>query len=172
MSEARPSRGLSRHTKPRVPRSTAATIRPTGASSACSSRNPASRQQSRNGAGSESQLQSRMVARSRGEELGQLPALPSQQQCCREVLAEPHTGEMATSPQVMRVFVLTRKGLPLMPTSPRRARVLLSQGEAVVAKMRPFTIRPQSGDNRVLGDQGYADGVAGMARRAAKGRAA
>lgn len=40
-----------------------------------------------------------------------------------------------------RVFVLDRKGDPLMPTTPARARQLLSSGKAVVVRRFPFTIR-------------------------------
>ena len=39
------------------------------------------------------------------------------------------------------VFVLDKHGVPLMPTHPQRARELLKQGRAVVARLCPFTIR-------------------------------
>ena len=39
------------------------------------------------------------------------------------------------------VFVLDRKGKPLMPTRPARARQLLQEGRAVIHRLRPFTIR-------------------------------
>ena len=39
------------------------------------------------------------------------------------------------------VFVLDRKGRPLMPTHPARARQLLRAGRAVVHRLYPFTIR-------------------------------
>ncbi|ACX53237.1 HNH endonuclease (plasmid) [Ammonifex degensii KC4] len=39
------------------------------------------------------------------------------------------------------VFVLDRKGRPLMPCSERRARKLLEQGRAVVVRLEPFVIR-------------------------------
>ncbi|MFZ3499918.1 RNA-guided endonuclease IscB [Streptomyces sp. 5.8] len=39
------------------------------------------------------------------------------------------------------VFVLDRHGIPLQPTSPARARRLLRQGRAVVARHTPFVIR-------------------------------
>jgi len=39
------------------------------------------------------------------------------------------------------VFVLDKHKTPLMPTSPRRARQLLRDGRARVAKLQPFTIR-------------------------------
>ena len=41
----------------------------------------------------------------------------------------------------MRVFVKNQKGNPLMPTTPRGARVLLCAGKAVVVKRTPFTIQ-------------------------------
>ena len=37
-----------------------------------------------------------------------------------------------------RVFVLSYKGKPLMPCSPRKARILLKEGKAVVVSSRPF----------------------------------
>ncbi|GHD57205.1 hypothetical protein GCM10010317_044600 [Streptomyces mirabilis] len=40
-----------------------------------------------------------------------------------------------------RVFVLAKDGSPLMPCHPARARALLSEGRAVVARHSPFTIR-------------------------------
>lgn len=40
-----------------------------------------------------------------------------------------------------RVFVLDRKGRPLMPTHPARARELLRKGRARVHRLTPFTIR-------------------------------
>jgi 5-methylcytosine-specific restriction endonuclease McrA len=39
------------------------------------------------------------------------------------------------------VFVLDRRGIPLQPTSPARARKLLASGRAVVARHTPFVIR-------------------------------
>ncbi len=41
----------------------------------------------------------------------------------------------------MSVFVLDRKKKPLMPCSERRARLLLERGQAVVHRVKPFTIR-------------------------------
>ena len=41
----------------------------------------------------------------------------------------------------MSVFVLDKKKCPLMPTSEKRARLLLERGRAVVVSMAPFTIR-------------------------------
>lgn len=40
----------------------------------------------------------------------------------------------------MRVYVLNMRGEPLMPTTPRNARVLLRDGKAHVVKRTPFTI--------------------------------
>ena len=41
----------------------------------------------------------------------------------------------------MKVFVLSKRGSPLMPCNPRKARVLLKQQKAIVVKQIPFTIR-------------------------------
>ena len=41
----------------------------------------------------------------------------------------------------MKVFVLSQSGKPLMPTSPRRARVWLQTKRARVVRQEPFTIR-------------------------------
>ena len=41
----------------------------------------------------------------------------------------------------MQVYVLNHKGKPLMPCSPRKARLLLKQHRAKVAKRTPFTIQ-------------------------------
>lgn len=41
----------------------------------------------------------------------------------------------------MRVFVLNKRGQPLMPTTPRKARILLKDGKAKVVCRTPFTIR-------------------------------
>ena len=39
------------------------------------------------------------------------------------------------------VYVLNKRGEPLMPCSPRKAKVLLKQGKAKVVKRCPFTIQ-------------------------------
>ena len=41
----------------------------------------------------------------------------------------------------MKVFVLNKHGLPLMPCNPRKARILLKQNKAEVVKKTPFTIK-------------------------------
>ena len=41
----------------------------------------------------------------------------------------------------MKVFVLSMRGKPLMPTSPPRARKLHKAGKARVERREPFTIR-------------------------------
>lgn len=41
----------------------------------------------------------------------------------------------------MKVFVLAKDGTPLMPTTPRRARIFLKQKRARVAQREPFTIQ-------------------------------
>ena len=39
------------------------------------------------------------------------------------------------------VFVLDRHKQPLMPCTPKRARLLLARGRAVVHRVKPFVIR-------------------------------
>ena len=53
-----------------------------------------------------------------------------------------HRGS-ASDPEsgVSRIFVLDRRGDPLMPCHPARARKLLGRGRAVVVRLHPFTIR-------------------------------
>ncbi|MCJ0868052.1 RNA-guided endonuclease IscB [Streptomyces sp. AP-93] len=53
------------------------------------------------------------------------------------------------------VFVLDKHGLPLQPTTPARARKLLKQGRAVVARHTPFVIRLKDRTS----DQSKVDGV-------------
>jgi 5-methylcytosine-specific restriction endonuclease McrA len=43
----------------------------------------------------------------------------------------------------MRVFVLSKEGIPLMPTTPRRARLWLKTRRAKVVRYEPFTIQLQ-----------------------------
>ncbi|PEB50243.1 Paclitaxel/taxanoid biosynthesis susceptibility protein TS1, partial [Bacillus pseudomycoides] len=43
----------------------------------------------------------------------------------------------------MRVFVKNLRGEPLMPCSPRKARLLLKQGKAKIIRYTPFTIQLQ-----------------------------
>jgi len=47
----------------------------------------------------------------------------------------------------MLVFVLNRKGDPLMPCKPRKARTLLKSGKAKVARKLPFTIKLNHGSS-------------------------
>jgi len=51
------------------------------------------------------------------------------------------------------VYVLNKNGRPLMPCSPRKARILLSAGKAVVVKRTPFVVR------LVHGSSGYVQPV-------------
>lgn len=51
------------------------------------------------------------------------------------------SSETVRKGQQNAVFVLDRRGKPLQPTTPRRARLLLKSGRARVAKVMPFTIR-------------------------------
>lgn len=47
----------------------------------------------------------------------------------------------------MRVYVLNMHGHPLMPCTPRKARLLLDAGQAAVVKRTPFTIRLLNGSS-------------------------
>jgi RRXRR protein len=49
----------------------------------------------------------------------------------------------------MKVFVINKNGFPLMPTTPRKARVLLESGKAKIASRDPFTIQ------LIYGSAGY-----------------
>ncbi|GAB1540664.1 hypothetical protein NUACC21_33330 [Scytonema sp. NUACC21] len=49
----------------------------------------------------------------------------------------------------MKVYVVNKYGLPLMPTSPRRARLLLKESKAKIYSRNPFTIQ------LIYGSSGY-----------------
>ncbi len=51
------------------------------------------------------------------------------------------------------VFVLNKRGEPLMPTSPAKARKLLKSGKARVVRIKPFTVQ------LVYGSTGYKQRV-------------
>ena len=53
----------------------------------------------------------------------------------------------------MKVFVLNKHGKPLMPTTPRKAHLLLKQGKAKIAGREPFTIQ------LLYGASGYKQSV-------------
>lgn len=70
-------------------------------------------------------------------------------------------GQAGQNPRVSVAYVLSMRGKPLMPCSPRRARVLLTSGKARVANSTPFVIQLtyQTGETKqpiTLGvDAGY-----------------
>ncbi|MUG91074.1 HNH endonuclease [Scytonema sp. UIC 10036] len=49
----------------------------------------------------------------------------------------------------MKVYVVNKYGKPLMPTSPRKARLLLKEGKAKISSRDPFTI------SLIYGSSGY-----------------
>ncbi|WP_044207703.1 RNA-guided endonuclease IscB [Coleofasciculus chthonoplastes] len=53
----------------------------------------------------------------------------------------------------MKVYVINRHGRPLMPTTPRKARLLLNRGKAKITGREPFTIQ------LVYGSSGYTQPV-------------
>jgi len=53
----------------------------------------------------------------------------------------------------MKVYVLNKHGCPLMPTTPRKARLLLKSGKAKIARRDPFTI------GLIYGASGYTQPV-------------
>ncbi len=62
----------------------------------------------------------------------------------RKVLANNSSDEdlhSGKSGQDLRVPVINMCGKPLMPTTPRKARILLQQGKALVVQRSPFTIQ-------------------------------
>ena len=58
-----------------------------------------------------------------------------------------------------RVFVLSKDGKPLDPTTPGRAKWLLKNGRAVVARRTPFTIRLKDKHSRECETQGVVIGI-------------
>jgi len=68
---------------------------------------------------------------------------------CGELATPPNSSDAAITGtrtpgkdlRVSSVYVLNQRGKPLMPTTPRKARVLLKGGWATVAKRTPFTIK-------------------------------
>jgi len=58
-----------------------------------------------------------------------------------------------------RVFVLSKDGKPLDPTTPRRARLLLKSGRAVVARRTPFVIRLKDRHSSECETQGVVIGI-------------
>jgi len=58
-----------------------------------------------------------------------------------------------------RVFVLSKDGKPLDPTTPRRARLLLKKGRAVVVRVTPFVIRLKDRHSRDSETQGVVIGI-------------
>lgn len=74
---------------------------------------------------------------------------------------------MLACKQKIYVYVLNKHGKPLMPCSPRKARVLLKEGKAKVVKVIPFTIQ------LLYGSSGYRQKVyAGRDRGLTQGVAA
>ncbi|MEQ8997869.1 MAG: RNA-guided endonuclease IscB, partial [Coleofasciculus sp. B1-GNL1-01] len=53
----------------------------------------------------------------------------------------------------MKVYVINRHGRPLMPTTPRKARLLLNRGKAKIVGREPFTIQ------LIHGSSGYTQPV-------------
>jgi 5-methylcytosine-specific restriction endonuclease McrA len=47
----------------------------------------------------------------------------------------------------MKILVINKNGRPLMPTTPRKARVLLAEGKAKIAGRDPFTIKLNHGSS-------------------------
>src|SRR5438128_6855973 len=64
---------------------------------------------------------------------------------------EYHTSERMVN--AVFVYVLNCHGQPLMPCQPRKARLLLKEGKAKVAKMVPFTIQ------LLYGSSGYKQAI-------------
>ncbi len=54
---------------------------------------------------------------------------------------------------ILKVFVVNQHGKPLMPTTPRQARLLLSRGRAKIVGRKPFTIQ------LLHGSTGYTQGI-------------
>ena len=50
-------------------------------------------------------------------------------------------GERKSKGKQLMVFVLDQKKRPLMPCTPKRARLMLARGRAVIHRVHPFVIR-------------------------------
>ncbi len=73
---------------------------------------------------------------------------------------EPRTQQEKQDKQAQpRVFVVSKDGKPLDPTTPRRARLLLDSGRAVVHRSSPFVIRIKDRHSRDSATQGVVVGV-------------
>jgi hypothetical protein len=73
----------------------------------------------------------------------------------KEISKEPSKQEKDIPVKIIKegqvcVFVLNMRGKPLMPTSPRKARLLLKEGKAKVVRRDPFTIQLKyaTGENK------------------------
>ena len=63
----------------------------------------------------------------------------------------------------MEVFVLNKHKKPLMPCTPRKARLLLKQNKAIVVKQTPFTIQ------LLYGTSGYTQPITRKVDSGSKG---
>lgn len=74
-------------------------------------------------------------------------------------MGSPVSGTGRESHAQPRVFVLSKDGQPLDPTTPARAKWLLKNGRAVVARRTPFTIRLKDKHSSECETQGVVVGI-------------
>jgi hypothetical protein len=95
------------------------------------------------------------------EETLSVPGLKTSSNTSDAVLTAEIQGHAGQNTSVSVVYVLNMRGKPLMPTAPKKARILLKEGKAKVVKRTPFTIQLKyaTGETKqeiILGvDSGY-----------------
>lgn len=90
---------------------------------------------------------------------GETPPTPVRVLGRHPEMGSPVSGTGRESHAQPRVFVLSKDGKPLDPTTPARAKWLLKNGRAVVARRTPFTIRLKDKHSSECETQGVVIGI-------------